>query len=106
MRRLLHGAALVARKAGVAAMPFRKRNYLTCLAVLVGMLAFASPLLGCAKTARHGEPGSWTVCICMCGPNLESKQGWGTKTLDALRGVRVPKSANAIVQAGGGIEVA
>lgn len=59
MRRLLHGAALVARKAGVAAMPFRKRNYLTCLAVLVGMLAFSSPPVGLRQNGA--KRGAWEL---------------------------------------------
>lgn len=48
--------------------------------------------------------GSWTLCLYLCGSNLESRQGWATKTLKELQNAHIPDNVNVIVQAGGARE--
>ena len=52
-------------------------------------------------TTSSEERKEWTLCIYLCGSSLESRQGWGTRTLEELTGTPLPGNANVVVQTGG-----
>lgn len=57
-----------------------------------------------APTAEQpGElhDGSWTVCLYLCGSNLETKQGWATKTLEELKAADMPGNVSFVIETGG-----
>lgn len=54
-------------------------------------------LAGCAGSADD----TWTVALYLCGSNLESRQGWATKTLEELAGAKMPSNVRVVAQAGG-----
>lgn len=45
--------------------------------------------------------GSWTVCLYLCGSNLESRQGWATKTLEELKSAEMPENVHFVIETGG-----
>ncbi len=75
-----------------------------CAVLSIALLAMAS-LLGCGGTAADAtsstDDGSWTICLYLCGSNLESKQSWATKTLQEICDASIPKHTNVVIQAGG-----
>ena len=57
-----------------------------------------------APTAEQpGElhDGSWTVCLYLCGSNLETKQGWATKTIEELKAADMPENISFVIETGG-----
>ena len=57
-----------------------------------------------APTAEQpGElhDGSWTVALYLCGSNLETKQGWATKTIEELKAADVPENLSFVIETGG-----
>lgn len=53
------------------------------------------------KGIQTESKATWTLCLYLCGSNLETKQGWASKTLKELRSSDVPDNVNVVVQAGG-----
>lgn len=77
----------------------RKWNKLAAASILV--LA-AAALVSCASIGANARnDDSWTLALYLCGSNLETKQGWATRTLDELEGINVPDNVSIVVQAGG-----
>ncbi len=83
-----------------------KQWVLATAALVLTVVATAFSIVGC----RFGESGavrgkasseSWTLCLYLCGSNLESRQGWATKTLEELKGCSIPENVTVVVQAGG-----
>ena len=68
-------------------------------ATIAALLALLLALAGCAMP-RAAED-TWTVALYLCGSNLETRQGWATKTLEEIAGVRMPANVRVVVQAGG-----
>lgn len=54
-----------------------------------------------SEMPRGGVDETWTVCLYLCGSNLESKQGWASKTLEELTGERLPDNVTVVIQTGG-----
>ncbi len=69
-----------------------------CAALMVAALLVLTTLASCGVGEKSG---SWTICLYLCGSNLESRQSWGTKTLDEIRGARIPADTNVVIQVGG-----
>ena len=65
----------------------------------VSMLLTTS-LCGCSKLGGYAK-GSWTVALYLCGSNLETKQGWASKTLTELLEADLPDNVNFVIQTGG-----
>ena len=82
------------------------------------LLALCLLLTACGAPATAPEPApqaeaemprgdvaeTWTLCLYLCGSNLESKQGWATRTLEELTGARVPNNVTVAIQTGGSRE--
>lgn len=66
------------------------------------MVALVAPAL--SSCARNVIPESWTICVYLCGSNLESRQSWATKTLEEISKAHIPLNATVVVQAGGAEE--
>lgn len=73
-----------------------------CISVLVCALALVIGLTACGGAGSGDE--SWTICLYLCGSNLESRQSWGTKTLEEICDAKIPANTNVIIQAGGAKE--
>ena len=73
---------------------------LLCTVVAVALIATVASLslAGCAGSSGGG---TWTVALYLCGSNLESKQGWATKTLEEIAGTKMPSNVRVVAQAGG-----
>jgi hypothetical protein len=70
----------------------------------IGAVVTAVLLAALWLLSRNGvgvDSGTWTTCLYLCGSNLESRQSWGTKTLEELCKARIPKNVNAVIQVGG-----
>jgi hypothetical protein len=52
-------------------------------------------------TSLETEAFSWALYLYLCGSNLESRQGWATKTLEELQDADIPENVTVVVQAGG-----
>jgi len=57
----------------------------------------------CTEADAAENKASWTLCLYLCGSNLETKQGWATKTLKELKSSDIPESVNVVIQAGGAV---
>jgi hypothetical protein len=66
------------------------------------LLLFSAALISCTSIGPGGK--RWTVAIYLCGSNLETRQGWATKTLEELEGAHIPDDVSVVVQAGGAKE--
>ena len=78
------------------------RNGRLCAVIAIVLLVVVASisLAGCAGSSG-GAGGTWTVALYLCGSNLESKQGWATKTLEEIAGANMPAHVRVVVQAGG-----
>ena len=83
-----------------ARCPVKRRTRV--LVIMALMVALVAPAL--SSCARNVIPESWTICVYLCGSNLESRQSWATKTLEEISKVHVPLNATVVVQAGGAEE--
>lgn len=72
-------------------------------ALPVALAAALAVLSGGAACARVGDAGeaSWTLCLYLCGSDLESRHAEGTRTLNALLKADVPSDVRVLVQTGG-----
>lgn len=57
----------------------------------------------CTETGAAENKASWTLCLYLCGSNLETRQGWASKTLKELKSSDAPESVNVVIQAGGAV---
>lgn len=84
---------------------FWKARATTVVALVVSALLCVCTLTTCAGTSGAGaDSGSWTICLYLCGSNLESRQSWGTKTLEEICGAQIPANVTVVIQAGGAKE--
>lgn len=72
-------------------------------ALPVALAAALAVLSGGAACARVGDAGeaSWTLCLYLCGSDLESRHAEGTRTLNALLKADIPSDVRVLVQTGG-----
>ena len=70
------------------------------IAVAMASVTMLLALVGCAGSSATAD-NTWTVALYLCGSNLESKQGWATKTLEEIAGARMPSNVTVVAQAGG-----
>ncbi|MBR2765652.1 MAG: hypothetical protein IKE03_06700 [Blautia sp.] len=75
-------------------------------AVLMVFLAAGAVQANDDPASASASPGgrSWTLCLYLCGSNLESRQGWATKTLSELTEAAIPDDVTVLVQLGGAKE--
>lgn len=73
-------------------------NVVSFVASIIVALLVLATLTSCEVGDKSD---SWTICLYLCGSNLESRQGWGTMTLDEICGARIPANTNVVIQAGG-----
>lgn len=74
------------------------------LAPIAVVLLCCALFTSCATPIRRVfDPGTWTVCVYLCGSNLESKQSWATKALDNMCRPIIPRNANVVIQTGGAL---
>ena len=76
-----------------------RRGVLTAAAAAVLMSCTAQGTV--SSVSETSRDGSWTLCLYLCGSNLESRQGWATKTLRELQDSDIPENVTVIIQAGG-----
>ena len=71
--------------------------------IAIALLALSLLLTGCASTGtlRGNAAETWTLCLYLCGSNLESRQGWASETLRELTEAKIPKNVTVAVQTGG-----
>ena len=82
------------------------------LRILFAILALCLTLSGCGapgpaaenEMTRGDAAETWMLCLYLCGSNLESKQGWATRTLNELTGAKLPDNVTVAVQTGGSRE--
>ena len=77
-----------------------RRTLLHSLMVL--LLTFY--VLGAAVVASGCSPAnqeSWTLCVYLCGSNLESKHSRATQTLDELKSANIPANVTVVLETGG-----
>ena len=86
-------AARDARTTRKSQLAVRAMAILCAIPLVVGMLACAN--------VTNSDSGSWTICLYLCGSNLESRQSWGTKTLTEICDAKIPANTNVVIQAGG-----
>ena len=82
----------------------RKRKYVAAFAAAAVLLmcgAAAGADTAPETTYTDETDESWALCLYLCGSNLESRQGWASKTLKELRDADIPDNVTVIVQAGG-----
>ncbi len=53
------------------------------------------------KPVAEADEGTWTLCLYLCGSNLESRQGWATKTIKEITGADIPDNVNVVIETGG-----
>lgn len=73
-----------------------------CLLLLLPVLLLCgcgTPASGAAQDA--GANRSWTLCLYLCGSDLESKEGWASATINELRSARIPEGVSVVVETGG-----
>ena len=73
-----------------------RRSYGRHIALLLSLLIVAGALLSCSK----GDTG-YTLCIYMCGSNLETKKGAAGKNIDELLAASIPSDVSVVIQTGG-----
>ena len=78
----------------------RNGRFCAVIAIVLLVVVASLSLAGCAGSSGDAG-GTWTVALYLCGSNLESKQGWATKTLEEIAGVNMPANVRVVVQAGG-----
>ena len=83
-------------------MRYDTRKGLWSGTLVAAVLALALALGACSARAVDG--GTWTVALYLCGSNLESRQGWATKTLEEISGAKMPANVKVVAQAGGADE--
>ena len=74
------------------------RNGRLCAVIAIVLLVVVASLslAGCAGSSGDAG-GTWTVALYLCGSNLESKQGWATKTLEEIAGANMPANVRVVV---------
>ncbi len=78
----------------------RKGWLFRTIAVAMASVTMLLVLVGCAGSPAVAD-NTWTVALYLCGSNLESKQGWATKTLEEIAGTKIPSNVTVVAQAGG-----
>ena len=58
-------------------------------------------LTACSDTPKSSGDETWTLCLYLCGSNLETKQGWATKTIKEITGTELPDNVNVVIKTGG-----
>ena len=78
----------------------RKGWLFRTITVAMASVTMLLVLAGCVGSSAAAN-NTWTVALYLCGSNLESRQGWATKTLEEIAGVRMPSNVTVVAQAGG-----
>ena len=47
------------------------------------------------------DEGTWCLALYLCGSNLESRQGWATKTIKEITGTDIPDNVTVVIETGG-----
>lgn len=81
-----------------------KRRLIFLLILFLTLTGCGAPGPSETEMPRGDVPETWTLCLYLCGSNLESKQGWATRTLNELTGARLPDNVTVVVQTGGSRE--
>lgn len=68
---------------------------LVSFALALGMLFSATCLSSCSRAE------TWTLCLYLCGSDLESEKGLATKVLDELSAAAIPENVRVVIQTGG-----
>ncbi len=71
-----------------------------CTVLVIALLGVIG-LVGCGSASSSASDESWTICLYLCGSNLESRQSWATKTLLEICEASIPANTNVVIQAGG-----
>ena len=73
------------------------------LSIIIIILMVVLALSGYILTKKRNGAESWTLCLYLCGSNLESEQGWASRTIQELEEADIPENV-MVVQIGGSEE--
>ena len=74
----------------------KKRIRILIIAAVVLLSAVIICVIAHIRLSRK-----WTICLYLCGSNLESKQGWASATLNELKSLDMPDNVTFVIQTGG-----
>ena len=76
-----------------------KARVVACTVMALAALLVCASLTSCSGVGPGS--GTWTICLYLCGSNLESRQSWASKTLKEIREAGVPENVTLVIQTGG-----
>lgn len=69
------------------------------MVLLLTFYALGAAIVASGCTPANQE--SWTLCVYLCGSNLETKHSRATQTIDELKSANIPANVTVVVEAGG-----